>query len=69
MKKKVLVIASYPAPYRVGVFKRMAEKYDMDVFFATCKNENRNPDWFCKSGELSFEILDNNDANVKFEKR
>ncbi len=67
-KKNVLVIASYPAPYRVGVFKKLSEQYDMDVFFATCKNENRNPDWFCKSGELSFDVLDNEAANSKYEK-
>lgn len=67
-KKKVLVVASYPAPYRVGVFKTLAKQYDMDIFFATCKNENRNPDWFCKSGELSFDILDNEEADLKFEK-
>lgn len=65
-KKKVLVISSYPAPYRVGVFKKLAEQYDMDIFFATCKNENRNPDWFCKSGEVSFEILDNEQSESKF---
>lgn len=66
-KKKVLVTSSYPAPYRVGVFKKLSEQYDMDIFFATCKNENRNPDWFCKSGEVTFEILDNEKSNAKFE--
>ena len=65
-KKRVLITSSYPAPYRVGVFKTMAEVYDMDIFFETCKNENRNPDWFCKSGEVSFDILDNEDSNNKF---
>ena len=66
-RKKALVVASYPAPYRVGVFKKLSEVYDLDVFFDTCKNENRNPDWFCKSGEVSFEILDNEQAVSKFE--
>ena len=65
-RKRALVIASYPAPYRVGVFKALSEKYDLDIFFDTCKNENRNPDWFCKSGEFSFEILDNEQACKKF---
>ncbi len=67
-RKKVLVTSSYPAPYRVGVFKKLAEQYDMDIFFATCKNENRNPDWFCKSGDVSFEILDNDDSVKKFDR-
>lgn len=65
-RKKVLVIASYPAPYRVGVFQKLSEKYDLDIFFDTCKNENRNPDWFCKSGDFSFEILDNEDSCKHF---
>ena len=43
MKKKVLIIAEFPAPYRIGVFKKLAEKYDINVFFNACKNENRNP--------------------------
>ena len=59
MRKKVLVASSYPAPYRVAVFQGLSKEYDLDVFFETCKNENRNADWFCKSGELKFHVLDN----------
>lgn len=66
--KKVLVISSYPAPYRVGVFAGLAKEYDLDVFFDTCKNENRNATWFCKSGELKFDVLDNDEAKKRFSK-
>lgn len=62
MKKKALVASSYPAPYRVAVFQGLSKEYDLDVFFESCKNENRNADWFCKSGELEFYVLDNRDA-------
>lgn len=67
-KNKVLVIASYPAPYRVGVFKELSEHYDLEIYFDTCTNENRSSEWFCKSGDFSFDILDNDDAKNKFKK-
>ena len=66
---KVLVTSSYPAPYRVGVFRELAKTYDLDVFFDTCQNENRNADWFCKSGELVFEILDNPVSKKHFKEK
>ena len=62
MRKKALVASSYPAPYRVAVFQGLGKEYDLDVFFESCKNENRNADWFCKSGELEFHVLDNREA-------
>ncbi len=68
-KKKVLILGSYPAPYRVGVFKGFYNEYDADVFFATCKNENRSKDWFCKSGEIEFSILDNEKAIADFNQK
>lgn len=65
-KNKVLVIASYPAPYRVGVFKELSMYYDLETYFDTCANENRSSEWFCKSGDFSFDILDNEESNNKF---
>ena len=62
MRKKALIASSFPAPYRVAVFQKMSEEFDLDVFFETCKDENRNADWFCKSGELKFHVLDNAEA-------
>lgn len=67
MKKKALVASSYPAPYRVSVFRELSKEYDLDVFFETCKNENRNADWFCKSGTLTFHVLDNAEAEALFQ--
>lgn len=63
---KVLVIGSYPAPYRVAVFQAMAKQYDMEVYFDTERNEDRNAEWFCKSGELTFSVLNNEESKKKF---
>lgn len=63
---KALVIGSFPAPYRVAVFQELAKEYEMEVYFCTDKNEERAKDWFCKSGALSFEVLDNEVTQKKF---
>lgn len=63
---KVLVLSSYPAPYRVGVFKELSNYYDLETYFDTCSNENRSSEWFCKSGDFSFSILDNDEARQRF---
>ena len=63
---KVLAIGSYPAPYRVAVFQTLAKQYDMEVYFDTEINEDRNAEWFCKSGELAFYVLNNERAKKKF---
>ncbi len=65
--KKALVISSFPAPYRVGVFKELSKKYDLKVFFATNENDNRNSEWFCKPGELNFQVLNNPQAVSDFD--
>lgn len=63
---KVLAIGSYPAPYRVAVFQTLAMQYDMEVYFDTERDEDRNAEWFCKSGELAFYVLNNERAKKKF---
>ena len=67
-KHKVLVVSAFPAPYRVGVFKELTKYYDLETYFDTCVNENRNKDWFCKSGEFVFYVLNNKEAKKKFRK-
>lgn len=37
---KIMILASFPAPYRINVFKGLAERYDVDVFFQTDKDQN-----------------------------
>lgn len=66
MKKKVLIISSFPAPYRVGVFKELAKEYDVDVFFASGSNENRNADWFYKNTDFSYSLITSEKGKAQF---
>ena len=66
-KRKALVIASYPAPYRVAVFDRLSDFYDLTIYFDTDTNENRNMDWFAR-GNNDFYVLNNQAAKEKFRK-
>ena len=63
--KKILVVSSFPAPYRVAVFRGLAQYYQMDVFFEFDKDQNRNQDWFVKSRD--FDVLCTEEAIAKFE--
>lgn len=65
--KKALIVSSYPAPYRVGVFSCLAKEYETDIYFDTCKNEDRNSKWFCKSDIVAFQVLDNLEARKDFD--
>lgn len=65
-KYRVLVLGSYPAPYRIAVFRGLAEEYDLDIFFDTNKNEDRNKDWFGTSGDIAFDVLNSEESNKKF---
>lgn len=64
--KKVLIISSYPAPYRVKVFAGLAKEYKTEIYFDTVHNEERNPAWYYKSSDFSFDILDNEKSKRKF---
>ena len=55
--KKILVLSSFPASYRVDVFKGLAEKYELTVLFGANANEDRNPAWFVESGELKYYLV------------
>lgn len=55
--KRLLVISSYPAPYRMSVFDGLREKYQMDVFFATCKDQNRSSSFFVDRKQSRYFVL------------
>jgi len=61
-----LVIAEIPAPYRVDVFLEMSKWATMDVYFSSCKDQSRSPDYFVKSDSLTFEVLDNEASKKRF---
>ena len=48
--KKLLGLATIPAPYRVDVLCGLSEKYDIDVYFERLLDQNRNAR-YCGEGE------------------
>lgn len=59
------MIGSYPAPYRVTVFKRLSDYYDLTVFFDTEKNENRSKEWFVRD-KTFFSVLNKREPRKQF---
>lgn len=57
-KAKLLVLSSFPAPYRVEIFKGLANEYDnMDIFFGYATDSNRDKDYYVVSSDLPFFVL------------
>lgn len=55
---KILILSIFPAPYRVAVFKGIAQRHDVTLFFEGTKNGERNKAWYeKKSLENQFGIL------------
>ncbi len=46
MKPKLLIMAIYPAPYRMGLFEYFAADFDIDIFFEQSGGDQRNKEWF-----------------------
>lgn len=63
---KILILSSFPAPYRVEVFKGIAEKYDVDVFFSTDKDQDRSKDFFAKKNEFRYYVMNEEDSQGYF---
>ena len=53
--KKLFIISSFPAPYRVAVFQGLSEYYETDVFFEFIKDQSRSSKWFVR--EKAFHVL------------
>lgn len=58
--KKGLVLAHFPSPYRVDVFKELAKEYDLTIYFEICRDQNRNSEWFARNSDLKFKLLEEN---------
>lgn len=65
--KKILVLSSFPAPYRVAVFKGLSQKFELDVFFATDQDQNRSKDYFSKKDVLQYYVISNMEDKKYFE--
>lgn len=46
--KKILIVAIYPAPYRVELINSISEYYQTDVFFEFSKGDFRDEKWFTR---------------------
>lgn len=66
---KILIVSDFAAPYRKEVFRGLAQKYDVDVFFNIAKSDQRNPKWYAQSDEeLKFYILNTEEALGEYNK-
>lgn len=65
-KRKLLVVSTFPAPYRVKLFQILAAKYEIDLFFETGSDQNRNKEWFATTDEYSFAMLNCLDGKKKY---
>ena len=50
MKKKILVLSIYPAPYRLEACKNLKDLFQADVFFESRNGDKRDDRWF-QSGD------------------
>lgn len=66
--KKVLIIGSFPAPYRVEVFKGIGTQYNADVFFITDENQNRSKGYFVRQNQFQYSLIDSPIGKEKFKK-
>jgi len=54
--KRVLVLSSFPAPYRVDVFQGIARNYELDVIFGTDMDQNRSREFFANKDKLNYYV-------------
>ncbi|MEG2789464.1 MAG: glycosyltransferase family 4 protein [Romboutsia sp.] len=62
--KKGLVLAHFPSPYRVDVFKELAKVYDLTIYFEICEDQNRNSEWFIKDDNLNFKLINKDNKGL-----
>lgn len=66
--KKILILSSFPAPYRVDVFKGIADTYEIDLIFATDKDQNRSKDFFVGKGPGNYLVNDHPEDRDRIQK-
>lgn len=67
MNTKILAFADFPSPYRVEIFKGLAEKYNLFVVFDKMSDQNRNSAWFCRNTGLDSISLLEKEGKRRFE--
>lgn len=64
--KKLLVISSYPAPYRAAIFERLGKFYETEVFFEFIEDQSRSAQWFVRNP--AFRVLNTPENKEAFAK-
>lgn len=64
--KKILIISSFPAPYRVDVFKGLKKHFDIKIFFITDNDQNRNSSYFSGKDQIDYGVLSDPDDKIRF---
>ena len=65
MKGKILILSLYPAPYRMSLFSKFREEFDIDIFFETSQGDERDSKWFYNNGAY---LLDNREGKEEYKK-
>lgn len=66
--KKILVLSSFPAPYRVDVFKGLSKYYKLDVFFAAMSDQDRDNEYFINKDIFPYYVLTTHEDYIVFQK-
>lgn len=60
---KILILSDFPAPYRIAVFKGLAEKCEVTAFFNNATSDSRDEKFYATSNDsFRFYILDNDES-------
>jgi len=67
--KKLLILSDISASYRVEVFKGLASRFDVSLFFNRTKDPERNPAWSRRpENGFGFDVLDNKTSIEKYKR-
>ncbi len=64
--KRLLIVSSYPAPYRAAVFERLGQYYQTDVFFEFIEDQSRSAQWFVRNP--AFRVLNTRENQEAFKR-
>lgn len=61
-----MILSIYPAPYRMQLFQRIKDEFDIDIFFENSEGDDRNREWFFSSGA---QLLDTNEGQKSYKEK
>lgn len=66
MKKHGLFLSLYPAPYRIELYNRIANEYEIDVILEKLSGDSRNQEWFQKG---KYYVLEDKDGLTEYKNK